>query len=178
MCSGSYAGYLWLIRCNPPPRRCKIISRSATILSAKQNGGQIVARWEVMCLQIESWGFVSCQSQEQNSLISFKFTSWQEYFDEWIYLTYGTLDCCQVLPIQAVHNTASLIHLCFHITIENAQLDNLGVLDSIGSNIPTRWHVPWTRHVYTPSRNFTNCSSIPAFSVSDAPMDVNSNILL
>jgi hypothetical protein len=52
-------------------------------------------------------------------------------------MTEDTLDSCHDLHIQAIHNTAWHIYLCFHTTIENVQLANA---DSVGGNVPTRWH--------------------------------------
>jgi len=61
-------------------------------------------------------------------MISYKFTSWQEHFDEWVYLTESTLDCWHDLPIQTIQNTASRIYsyLRFHIDIDNVQLGKAG----------------------------------------------------
>jgi hypothetical protein len=118
------------------------------------------------------------QSKVEIFLMSYKFTSSQEYFDKWVHWTYDTLDCRHDLLIKAIHNTASHIYLRFHVTIEKVKVNSFGVLDSIGSNVLTWWHVPWTWHVYTPSRTITVCSSIPGFSVSVASMNVKAKKLL
>jgi hypothetical protein len=59
-------------------------------------------------------------------MMSYKFASSQEHFDEWVHLIEGTPDCCHDLPIQDFQNTASHMYLRFHIDIENLQLGTAG----------------------------------------------------
>ena len=46
-------------------------------------------------------GKVKCQLKFRNFIITYKFASLQAYFDVWIHLTEGTVDCYHDLPIQA-----------------------------------------------------------------------------
>jgi len=55
----------------------------------KYNGGHLATRWAIVCSKIDFWGFVSCQSNAEKFLISYKFASWQEHFEKMSSLDLG-----------------------------------------------------------------------------------------
>ena len=63
------------------------MSLSAPILSSKMATASL--RWAIVCSKIDFWGFVSCHSNAEKFLISYKFASWQEHFEKMSSLDLG-----------------------------------------------------------------------------------------